>query len=145
MNINYRTAEPCDYEAIHLLLKEFAAYIISPDHVRTTPEQMLEDQEHFHAIIALDGERIIGFASYFIAYYSWTGKAIYLDDLYVQDKYRGKGIGSSLFDHIVEIAKQKHCKKVRWQVSNWNTKAIEFYTKRGATIDTVEINCDLLL
>jgi hypothetical protein len=48
-------------------------------------------------------------------------------------------------DAIIEMARQSHCKKVRWQVSNWNHRAIEFYKKRGATVDEVEINCDLLL
>ena len=85
----------------------------------------------------------MGFATYFIAYYSWTGKVVYLDDLYVLEKYRGLGIGSKLLDRVIEIAKNENCKKVRWQVSNWNDKAIEFYKMRGAIIDEVEINCDL--
>lgn len=48
-------------------------------------------------------------------------------------------------DSIFDIAIQKNCKKVRWQVSNWNSKAIEFYKKRGAVVDEIEINCDLKL
>ena len=80
-----------------------------------------------------------------MAYYSWTGKTIYLDDLYVLENYRGRGIGNALLDKVIETAKTENCKKVRWQVSNWNGKAIEFYKKRGAIIDDVEINCDLLL
>jgi len=143
--ITYRTAETSDYPAIHALLMEFATYIISPDYVSNTPEQMLSDQEYFRCMIALDGETIVGFATYFIAYYSWSGKAMYLDDLYVRADYRGNGIGRTLFEHIIQTAQQEKCKKLRWQVSNWNTKAIEFYTKMGAAIDPVEINCTLMI
>ncbi len=55
------------------------------------------------------------------------------------------GIGKNLLDEIFVFAKNNHCKKVRWQVSNWNQNAIAFYKKTGATIDDVEINCELKL
>lgn len=47
-------------------------------------------------------------------------------------------------DAIIELAKEKRCKKVKWMVSKWNTDAIEFYKKKGAVIDDVEISCDLV-
>ncbi len=106
---------------------------------------MMRDKDYFHCLVAVIGDTIIGFATYFFAYYSWTGKALYLDDLYVLEKHRGQKIGSLLMDSIFEMAKLENCTKVRWQVSNWNTEAIEFYKKRGAVIDTVEINCDVKL
>ena len=111
--------------------------------IRKAVDQMIEDKEHFTCLIALVKDQIVGFSTYFTAYYSWSGKAIYLDDLYVMQTYRGLGIGSMLFERVLEIAKNEHCKKVKWQVSNWNSKAIEFYLKRGAKIDEVEINCEL--
>jgi diamine N-acetyltransferase len=68
-----------------------------------------------------------------------------LDDLYVTDAYRKQGIGKKLLEAIIDVAKKEQCKKVRWQVSNWNNNAINFYKKMGAAIDDVEINCDLFL
>ena len=50
-----------------------------------------------------------------------------------------------LFDKIMEIGKKENCYKMKWQVSNWNNKAQEFYKSKGAIIDDVEINCDLTL
>lgn len=91
-----------------------------------------------------EGE-IIGFASYYFAYFSWTGKSIYLDDLYVKENFRGFGIGSALMESIFHLGRKNNCKKVRWQVSNWNSQAIEFYKKLGAVINEVEVNCDLIL
>jgi len=145
MNIEIRKAVPADFEQLFALISEFAEFIQTPEKLLTSPTQMREDQDHFRCFIALDHEKIVGFATWFMAYYSWSGKAIYLDDLYVMEKYRGHGIGNLLLDKVVETAKAEQCKKVRWQVSRWNDKAIEFYKKRGAIIDDVEINCDLVL
>ncbi len=70
---------------------------------------------------------------------------MYLDDLYVRDAYRKQSVGKKLLNAIIELAKTERCKKVRWQVSGWNTNAIEFYKKMGAVIDSTDINCDLFL
>ena len=145
MPIEIRKAETTDFSQIYSLIIEFAAFIKTPEKVITTLSQMINDEAYFNCYIAVDKDKVVGFSTYFIAYYSWTGKTVYLDDLYVLENYRGLGIGNKLLDTIIETAKNENCLKVRWQVSNWNNKAIEFYKKRGATIDEVEINCDLLL
>ncbi|HEY1112280.1 MAG TPA: GNAT family N-acetyltransferase, partial [Chitinophagaceae bacterium] len=56
-----------------------------------------------------------------------------------------RGTGKRLLQSVMELARQERCRKVRWQVSKWNTNAIDFYKSMGATIDEVEINCDLVL
>jgi GNAT superfamily N-acetyltransferase len=140
-----RKAGSDDFEAIYLLITEFASFIKTPEKVITTPAQMVNDKDYFNCFVAVEKNKIVGFASYFIAYYSWTGKTVYLDDLYVSEKYRGLGFGSKLLDKIIETAREENCSKVKWQVSNWNDKAIGFYKMRGATIDDVEINCELKL
>jgi diamine N-acetyltransferase len=145
MKLEIRKADTDDFSEIYSLIKEFAAFIKTPEKVITTPSQMICDKEYFHCFVATDSDKIVGFSTYFIAYYSWIGKTLYLDDLYVLANYRGHGIGSKLLDKVIETAKNENCKKVRWQVSNWNKKAIDFYKSRGATIDNVEINCDLEL
>ncbi len=145
MKIEIRKAGPEDFVYVYALIREFAVFIQTPEKVVTSPARMVADKDYFHCYVAVDEEKIIGFATYFIAYYSWTGKTIYLDDLYVKENYRGQGIGNALFDSVIQTAKNENCRKVRWQVSKWNSKAIAFYKKRGATIDEVEINCDLIL
>lgn len=145
MQIEIRKALPGDFEEVHKLIMKFATFIKTPEKVQITPEQMIKDQKLFKCLVATNENEIIGFATYFFSYYSWTGKAIYLDDLYVKDDYRGKGIGSSLFNKVMKIGKEENCFKMRWQVSNWNDKAQEFYKSKGASIDNVEVNCDLAL
>jgi len=77
--------------------------------------------DNFNCIVAVNSNgQIIGFATYFFAFYSWTGKSVYLDDLFVLENFRGQQIGTRLMDKIFEIARITDCKKVRWQVSKWN-------------------------
>ncbi len=143
MDITIRAAQQNDFTKVHQLIEEFAACIKTPEKVTITVPQMLEDQDYFNCLAATNGTDIVGFATYFFSYYSWTGKAIYLDDLYVTENYRNLGIGTQLFDQILAIGKNQHCYKMRWQVSNWNQKAITFYKSKGAHIDEVEMNCDI--
>ena len=145
MAFSIRQATEADFSTIHALNEEFSHFIKTPEKYKITLEQMKAEQQHFLCLVVENetGE-IIGFATTFIAWYSWVGKTMYLDDLFIIEKYRGNGLGSQLMDEVFKIAKQKNCKKVKWMVSKWNKKAIEFYKNKGAVIDDVEINCVLV-
>ena len=145
MTVEIRKAVSDDFRAVYDLIVEFATFIGTPEKVKISPEQMLEDQDIFKCLVATTGKEIIGFATYFFSYHSWSGKAVYLDDLFVLEGYRGQGIGSKIFDEIVAIGKKEHCYKMRWQVSQWNSSAKTFYKMKGALIDDTEVNCDLIL
>jgi GNAT superfamily N-acetyltransferase len=145
MEVTIRRATRDDFPAIFLLIKEFASFQKSEEKLVTTVDQMLEDENLFQAFVALENKNIIGFCTFFYAYYSWSGKAIYLDDLYITDSFRKNGIGKQLLNTVIALAKESNCRKVRWQVSKWNNNAIAFYKKMGADIDEIEINCDLFL
>ena len=141
-----RRAGQQDFKKIYSLIKEFSIFQGTPEKVTITVEQMTEERSLFQCFIAeVDNKEVIGFASFFFAYYSWSGKALYLDDLYVQEGFRKQGVGKKMLDAVIELAKTERCKKVRWQVSKWNLNAVDFYKRTGATIDEVEINCDLVI
>jgi diamine N-acetyltransferase len=140
-----RLATEEDYPAIFFLIQEFAAFQRTPHKVSNSIEQMRKEKDLFRSIVAEDNGEIVGFASYYFTYFSWTGKAIYLDDLYVVASYRGKGIGRRLLEEIISIGKRENCKRLKWQVSKWNEAAINFYKNMGAAVDDTESNCDLLL
>ena len=144
-NIEIRKAGQTDFEEVFAMIQEFAEFIGTPEKVSTSAIQMWEEKDHIHCLVATyDGEPV-GFATYFPAYYSWSGRAIYLDDLYVRQAHRGLGIGSALIQDVIRMAKEGGFRKVKWQVSKWNHQAIGFYKSLGAVIDDVEINCDLKL
>jgi GNAT superfamily N-acetyltransferase len=130
-----------DYEQIVALIKAFAVFQKTPEKVTVTLEQMIEDKDLFQCFVAEVDNTIIAFASFFFAYYSWSGKGLYLDDLYVKEEYRQLNIGTKLLNTVIQFASEQQCKSVRWQVSRWNENAISFYKKLGAVVDETEMNC----
>ena len=144
MNVNIRKIEKKDYPAVLNLIKELALFERAPEKVTNTVELMNEEENYFQSLVAEDEKGdIIGMAIFFFAYFTWVGKSLYLDDIVVSEKYRGNKIGTKLLEKVVEFGKQNNCKRIRWQVLDWNVEAIEFYRKYGASLDGEWINCDM--
>jgi GNAT superfamily N-acetyltransferase len=57
---------------------------------------------------------------------------LYLEDLFVPQQFRGRGIGIGLLAAVAQIALQENCCAMRWEVLNWNEKAIDLYKALGA-------------
>jgi GNAT superfamily N-acetyltransferase len=143
MNINIRIATEDDFPVILGLIKELAAYEKSPHKVTNTVELMTREKDLFRCFVAeTELEDIIGIALYFFAYYTWVGKSLYLEDIYIREAYRRHGIGTLLLGRVFEVARLENCKRVRWQVLNWNESAISMYKKCGAEVDGEWLNCN---
>ena len=144
MEVTIRLAEEADFERLINLMGEFASFENHSEDMANTVERMKAEKEFFKCFVAeTDENYIAGYAAWFFAYYTWSGKALYIDDLYVEENLRGKGIGTKLINTVIEFATRSGCHKVRWQVSDWNEPAKEMYRKMGAEIDTTKLNCDL--
>ncbi len=138
-----RASERKDAAAILGLIKELAAYEKEPDAVIVTAAQLENDlfnEQICHALVVEVESEIIGFALYYFAYSTWKGKCLYLEDFYLKPESRRLGWGLKLFQKVRDIAIQEEVKRMDWQVLEWNTPAIEFYKKVGATLDPTWIN-----
>jgi GNAT superfamily N-acetyltransferase len=138
-----RKAKKGDEFAIMELIHALALYEKAPEAVVNTVEELgvhLFEEGICDAIVACEEELIVGFALYFTNYSTWKGKCLYLEDFYVLPEYRQTGIGSQLFDEVVQIAKTRGVKRMDWQVLDWNTPAINFYKKKEAILDPEWIN-----
>jgi GNAT superfamily N-acetyltransferase len=143
LNYKIRPAEEADFEAILEIIKALALFEKAPEKVTNSVEQMKAEKAYFKCLVAVnEDKKIIAICLYFFAYYTWVGKSIYLDDLYVLEPYRRQGIAAALLDELFKIARKEKCNRVRWQVLNWNENAIRLYEKLGATIDPEWLNCD---
>lgn len=144
MKVTMRTASQEDFPEILAMIKELAALEQAEHSVTNTLEQMQAESDYFTCVLAVnESNAIVGMALYFFAYYTWVGKSLYLDDLVVKEEFRGSGVGTQLLDEIFRIAKHEQCKRIRWQVLDWNQGAINLYKKRGATVDGEWLNCDI--
>lgn len=144
MNISIRKGEERDFDQIHNLFNEFSVFQKMPEKMTNTVDLMVQEKDFFNCFVAVNAKenRIIGYASYFYAYYTWIGKSMYIDDIFVMEQFRKQGIGKKLIEEVFGLARKENCKKVRWQVSNWNKNAISFYKSLGAIVDNIELNCD---
>lgn len=91
------------------------------------------NNSHVNALICeFDGEPI-GIAIYFFNYSTWLAKSgLYLEDLYISPKFRGKGAGKLLLKTMARIAIDKNCGQFEWSCLDWNTPSRDFYQSIGA-------------
>jgi GNAT superfamily N-acetyltransferase len=120
------------------LIRGLAAYEKKPNAVVATEQDLLRDafgpQPRFRALIAERNGEAAGYASFFYFYSTYQGKsALFLEDLFVLDQFRGNGIGMALLSAVAKLAVDEGCFGLRWEVLDWNHPAIEFYEKLGAT------------
>jgi GNAT superfamily N-acetyltransferase len=134
------TIRPACREDVALILRfirALAVYEREPDAVIATEETLLAHgfgpNPYFHCLIAeLDGSPA-GFAFYFFDYSTWLGApGLYLEDLFVDPAFRGSGLGRALLERLAQIALERGCARMKWEVLDWNTPAIDFYRAMGA-------------
>jgi len=74
-----------------------------------------------------------GFALYYPTFSTFLGQpGLYLEDLYVEPRWRRQGLGRALFAHVARTAAARGCDRVSWQVLDWNEPALGFYRGLGA-------------
>ncbi len=138
-----RKATETDVAAIMSLIEELAVFEHALDEVVSSVEELtvdLFDEKCCAAFVAVVEEQVVGFALYYFSYSTWKGKCVYLEDLYVKDSFRNLGLGSQLFDAVVQVAKSNKVRRMDWQVLDWNVDAIQFYKNKQATLDPEWIN-----
>jgi len=90
-------------------------------------------RKRFETYIAWYGKRAVGYAIIFETYSSFLAlPTLYLEDIFVLEEFRSKGVGRELFKTCLGEARRRGCGRMEWVVLNWNTNAIRFYKKVGA-------------
>ena len=135
--LNIRPATLDDMPVLLSLIRELAAYEKKGHKAVVTEKDLTRDgfgpQPKFRALIAEWEGEAAGYASFFYFYSTFQGRAaLFLEDLFVLDKLRGKGIGKALLVKVAKLAIEEKCFGLRWEVLDWNRPAIEFYEKLGA-------------
>ena len=136
-NYNIRLASLDDVPEIFLLIKELADYERLLDQVIATEELLEEtlfgENSNVEVLLAYNENHILGFALYFRSFSTFLGRpGIYLEDLFVREFARGKGIGEALLRRIASSTLEMGGGRLEWSVLDWNQPAISFYKKMGA-------------
>ena len=115
-----RPAEEKDCELVLNFIKKLADYEKLLDQVTATVDE---------------DDTPVGFALYFHNFSTFlTRKGLYLEDIFIDPAYRGKGYGKALMRYLAALAVKEKCGRFEWVVLEWNTPAIGFYEKVGATV-----------
>jgi len=135
--IKIRTATKNDMPIILTLIREIAEYEKLSHEVVATKEKVREtlfgNIKYAEVIIAEYDNKPVGQALFFHNYSTFLAQpGIYLEDLFVRPKFRGKGIGKELLKSLVKIAKERNCGRIEWTVLDWNKPAIDFYKSLGS-------------
>ena len=145
MDVKVRRAVKEDCQRMMELVHELAVYEKAPEEVTMTMEHFIEsgfgEQPVWWAFVAEVDGVVQGFALYYIRFSTWKGQRMYLEDFYVTEKMRGRGLGKLLFEQLFEEAKSRNFTGIAWQVLEWNEPAINFYKKYNPTFDGEWVNC----
>jgi GNAT superfamily N-acetyltransferase len=136
--LTIRPATANDASLLRDLIFDLAEYEKERDKVVVTADDLLRDgfgpHPKFRALVAEWDGQAAGYALFFGYYSTWEGRpGIFLEDLFVRDRFRGKGIGKALLARVAAIAKSENCYGMRWEVLDWNQPAIDFYKSLGVT------------
>ncbi len=138
MNLKLRSANRADMVSVLKLIKELAIFEKEPEAVEISEQTLIEDgfgtKPLFHVFVAELDETIVGMALFYERYSTWKGKSLHLEDLIVQEKFRGKGVGHALYTKVLKYAYNNDYKRVAWEVLDWNKVAIDYYISTGATV-----------
>ena len=137
MGTTIRTATVADVPQILAFIRALATYERAPDAVTATEEGLRRDgfgpNPFYYCHIAEQDGQPVGFALYFFNYSTWKGQpGVYLEDLFVQPESRGLGLGKALLKEVAAFALERGCQRMQWEVLDWNTPAIDFYSAMGA-------------
>ena len=132
--IRVRNAERTDTKLLMQLIEEMGNHQAMP--VFASEERLVEDgfgpTPKFRALIAEAETKVAGYALFFDCYSSFQGPGIFLEDLFVRDDFRGKGVGRALLSRIAVRAVELDYFGILFNVLDWNHSALEFFESTGA-------------
>ncbi|MCP9986105.1 GNAT family N-acetyltransferase [Streptomyces sudanensis] len=140
-DIEVRPIEPGDLDALLELCREHAAYekaeFRENGQVERWRAALFSEPPALHGWMALDGGRPCGFMTVTTDFATWSAERFaYMDCLYLQEPYRGRGIGRMFLDRLREFSVAQGCGWAEWQTPTDNELGIGFYRRMGAGAKT---------
>lgn len=145
--VKIREGKKEDIPQVFKLIKELSVFEKLEHEVENTIEGLIEDgfgtNPLYGFIVAENNIKIIGLSLYYFRYSTWKRKRLYLEDIIVNEAFRGQGIGKKLFEFTIQKAKDLGCSGLQLQVLDWNQPAIDFYKSYNLKLDPSWVNASL--
>jgi GNAT superfamily N-acetyltransferase len=126
-----------DTPTILQMIRGLAQYERMSDRVIATEDalrqQLFGPRPAAEVLLAFVGDEAVGFAVYVPSFSTFACRpGLYLEDLFIEPKWRARGFGRQLLAHVAKIAVERGCDRMTWVVLPWNQPAIDFYRRLGA-------------
>jgi GNAT superfamily N-acetyltransferase len=137
IDFSVRNATAADVAVLLRMIRALAEYENLSHQVVATEaalrEALFGAQPVAEAVLGYVGGEPVGFAVYFPTFSTFlAAPSLYLEDIFVEPQWRGRGLGKRLFAHVAATALERGCHRLEWAVLEWNAPAIEFYRSLGA-------------
>ena len=135
--LRLRDARPDDLSTVDRLIRALAKYERLEHEAQASHEQLRRalfgPQPKVFALLGEWQGKPAGLCIWFYNFSTFLGRhGIYIEDIFVEPEFRGRGIGRAIFRHLAQRAMAEDCGRIEWQVLNWNEPAINFYRGIGA-------------
>ncbi len=129
-----------DISEVIILMQEFAFFDGSQNEIVIDAQKLLEAYSGkipgLYGLVIEGPDGLVGFLNYFYTYSSFElSKCIWVEDVFIRESYRGKGLGRAVFKKVKSIAQEEGCSRVDWLVRKDNLSGISFYDSIGAKVD----------
>jgi len=93
----------------------------------------LSSNPKFEAYLGKIDGKYVGYIIFYMAYSSFLAlPALFLEDIFVFEEYRKKGVGQKMLDFCAKLAKEKKCGRIDLCILDWNIPSIKFFEKNNA-------------
>jgi len=134
--LRIRAAGIEDVALLRTMIRELAEFERELEQVTIREEDLARDgfgeNPRFRTLIAEWEGQPAGYALFFPYFSTWVGRGMFLEDLFVREKFRKRGIGKFLLAEVARVALHEQCRGIHWEVLDWNEKAIGLYKALGA-------------
>ena len=138
MDFTIRDATKKDMLQVLNLIKELALFEKEPNAVEINETHLQKDgfgkHPAFKCFVVEVNNTVEGIALVYQRYSTWKGVVLHLEDLVVNPKMRGFGLGTALLNEVVKYGQFLGVKRISWEVLDWNEGAITLYEKKGAKV-----------
>lgn len=136
-NFEIRAVTKADVPVILSFIKKLADYERLSHEVVATEEILCETlfgpRRTAEVAIGYFEQKPVGFVLFFHNYSTFLGRpGIYIEDLFVDEAFRRRGLGGALLRYVAGLARERECGRLEWSVLDWNQPAINFYRKLSA-------------
>ena len=136
--INFEKVNTINFNEFFNLINKLAEYekqkILDEKIKNRLKSDICSKKPIIEAYLTFFNEKCVGYFIYFFNYSSYQARPVlFIEDIFLLEEYRRKGIGKKMFNFCIQKAKEKKCGRIEWCVYNWNTPAIKFYDKLNAT------------